>query len=600
MTNSPFSDRSGWLRAALAPLRGEFRAVILVSAFVNLLAVAAPVFVLQVYDRVISHSGFATLYGLVVGMGIAILFDFILRQARAKLLQDVALRIDIGLGRRLMDKMLSLPLAVLESRPGAYWQALMRDVEAVRNLFSGAAAVLVADLPFALLFAAIIVVIATPIAWVLALLLPAFLLIGWLAGRLITQTSERERAAGISRDSALGEMVAGWDTVKGLGLDRSFIANWEENHAAVVAHSVARGTQADSFLNLSLVFGVAATVLMTAVGAIAILDQKMTVGALIAANMLAARLFAPFQQLTMLWRSYAQTRQSIARLDEVFRLAEERRESPVRFERPEGRITLDGVCFGYDEAAPPLINDLRLNIEPNGFYGLVGGNGSGKTTLIKLMLGLYAASDGRVLIDGVDIAQISREDRARWYGYMPQDCRLFAGALRENIARGTAGDDAADDSQVIAAARLAGVHETIIRLADGYGTMVSEAGGNLSAGVRQRVALARALVHDPVILLLDEPSAHLDHDGERALCETLSTLARDHVVVVATHSQTLLSACHSLLVIEQGRAKWAGTPSDILPRLFSGKDPAKDPGTGEAPPNVNDGTRNGTPAGESE
>jgi ATP-binding cassette, subfamily C, bacterial LapB len=589
MKKSARIQRPGWLRDALSPLRGEFRAVVFVSAFVNLLAIAAPVFVLQVYDRVIAHAGLATLYGLVAGMGVAILFDFILRQARAKLLQDVALRIDIGLGRRLIRKMLSLPLNLLESRPGAYWQALMRDVEAVRNLFSGATAVLVTDLPFALIFAVIIVMIATPIAWVLAILLPAFMIIGWLAGRLVTKSSERERSAGVSRDAALGEMVAGWETVKGLGLDRSFLDDWETNHAAVIEQSVARGTRADSFLNLGLGFGVAATVLMTAVGALAILDQKMTVGALIAANMLAGRLFSPFQQLTMLWRSYAQTRQSMARLNEVFAMAGERSESPVRFDRPEGRITLDGICFSYDEEPPMLIADLRLNIEPNGFYGLVGANGSGKTTLLKVILGLYAPTEGRVLVDGIDIAQISREDRARWYGYMPQDCRLFAGTIRDNIARGTAGDDTADDQRVIAAARRAGVHDTITGLADGYGTIVSETGSNLSAGVRQRIALARALIHDPVILLLDEPSAHLDHDGERGLCEILSGLAGDHVVIVATHSPMLLSVCNSLLVIEQGRAKWAGTPADILPKLFSGKGQIADEGPAGANPSDSSG-----------
>ncbi len=311
---------SNWLKDAIAPLRGDFRAVFGASAIINLLAIAAPVFVLQVYDRVIFHAGLATLYGLVVGMGLVILFDFLLRQARAQLLQDVALRIDVAVGRRLFKKLLALPLGILESRPRPYWLALQRDVDSVRNLFSGATAVLIAALPFALFFAAIIVVIALPIAWVLIIMLPAFVGVGWLSARVVTKAGAKERAAGIERDAILSEMTAAWDTVKGLALDRAVENEWEARHATTLEQSMSRGGRADTFLNLSLMLGVAATVLITTVGAIAILEQKMTIGALIAANMLAMRLVSPFQQITMLWRNYASTRQAMARLTRCSRL----------------------------------------------------------------------------------------------------------------------------------------------------------------------------------------------------------------------------------------------------------------------------------------
>jgi len=554
--------------------RGNFRAIVAVSAFINLLAVAVPVFVLQVYDRVVAHAGLATLYGLVVGMGLVLVFDFLLRQARARTLQDIALRIDVAVGRRLMDKLLSVPLRALERRPSAFWLALQRDVEAVRNLFSGATAVIMVDLPFAVLFAGVIVVIAPPIAWVLVVLIPAFVALGWLSGRLVTRASDDERRAGLARDAMLAEMASGWDTVKGLALDESLRASWEERHGATLRLAMARGARADSFLNAGLVLGMSSTVLITAVGAMAILDQRLTIGALIAANMLASRIVAPFQQVTMLWRSFAGTRQAMARLDEVFALAGERTEAPVRLDRPAGRLLLDGVSFAYDEDGPPLIRDLRLNIEPNGLYGLVGANGSGKTTLLKLILGLYAPLDGRILIDGIDIGQLGRADRAAWFGYTPQESHLFAGTIRDNIARGESG---MPDDRVVAAARRAGVHADIVALPDGYGTPVAERGGNLSAGMRQRIALARALVFDPVVLLLDEPSAHLDRDGERALTETLAGLSRGRTVIAATHSPALLAACNSLLVLEGGRAKWAGKPADILPRLFADAAPAPAP-----------------------
>jgi ABC-type bacteriocin/lantibiotic exporter with double-glycine peptidase domain len=559
--------RTPWLRQALRPVRGALREVLAVSVFTNLLAIAAPVFVLQVYDRVVAHAGIATLYGLVAGMAMAIALDFVLRQTRARLLQDVALRLDIDVGRRLFETVLALPLRTLESRPGAYWRSLFRDVDTVRNLFSGATAVLVADLPFALLFAAIIVVIATPVAWVLLILLPAFAILGWVCARLVGAAGEREKRAGMGRDAGLAEMIGSAVAVKALDMDAAFRRRWEERHAEALESAVRRGGRADVFLNLGTGLAVATTVAITAVGAVAILDQRLSIGALIAANMLAARIIAPFQQITMLWRSYAAAREASARLGEAFSLATETAESPVALTRPKGAVTVDGVTFRYAEDGPPLIDDVKLHFDPCGLYGVVGTNGCGKTTLLKLAVGLYAPAEGRVLVDGTDIAQLSRAQRARWLGYVPQDAALVSGTVRDNIARGR---DDIDDEAVIRAATLAGVHGYIVGLPDGYGAEVGEAGARLSAGIRQRIAIARALVGDPPVIVMDEPSSNLDHDAERTLAETLAMLARDHTVIVATHSTTLLSACHSLLVLERGRARRAGATKDVLPRLATG------------------------------
>ena len=389
----------------MRPLRPIFREVLVMSLFINLLALAVPVFSLQVYDRVIFHAGLSTLQGLAIGILFVIVFDNVLRQARSRIMQKAALRLDIGVGRKLFSKLLALPLGELENRPNAHWQALFRDVELVRNTLSGASAILVADLPFALLFLAMIVVIAAPIVWVLAIILPTFVLLAWRSARVLAERSAEERKVGFGRDAIVQEMIAGRTTVKALALDDSIRPVWEERHADTIEQALDRGGSADRYVNMGAALTMVSQVALTAVGALAIIDQQMTVGTLIAANMLAGRVLGPFNQLVGSWRNYAQFRQAVARLGEAFGLDEERQQVVVDTGRPRGEINVDHLTFRYGDEATPVIDNLRLVIRPGSVVSIMGPNGSGKTTLIKLMLGLYQPSDGRVLHDEADIAQ---------------------------------------------------------------------------------------------------------------------------------------------------------------------------------------------------
>ena len=570
---------SWWLNEAIRVVRPAFGQIVVVSAFVNLLAIAAPVFVLQVYDRVVMHAGLSTLYGLLVGVLIAIAFDFILRQFRARLLQRAALDIDLAVNGRLMDKLMALPLRELERRPVSYWETLFRDAAAVRNTFAGPAAVAIVDLPFALVFLAVIFVIAAPIAWIVLLLLPVFVLIAWLGTRVQSLRTREERDAVLARDGLVSEIVAGRTTIKGLGLDRTFRDRWEDVHAATVDRGLERGRAGDNFVNLGLSVTVLATVVITGIGALAILDQRLTIGALIATNMLASRIINPFHQLVGTWRAVAQCRQAASRLDGLFALPQERRDSAVTFDRPTGTVTLDGVTFRYAEADDPVIDGIGLTFEARGLYAVIGANGSGKTTLLKLAMGLYAPDDGRVLIDGADIAQFSRADLSRWIAYVPQDVRLFAGTIRDNIAAGTPD---IEDAAVLDAARLAGVHGFIADLPAGYGTEVGDGGSGLPGGIRQKIGIARALARQPVILFMDEPSSDLDRASEAALADTLRRLAAERTIVMATHSPQLLKACHSVLALERGRIVRGGEVAKVLPELFSPEPPPPAAGGGQA------------------
>jgi len=570
------SGKHQWLHELLRPMRGSFREVFLISFFVNMLALAVPVFVLQIYDRVVFHAGISTLQGLVIGMALVLIFDYVLRNSRARILQTVALKVDVQTGRILFNRVMALPLRSLEAKPSPYWQALFRDVEVVRNTVSGSSAILICDLPFVFLFLGVIFIIAQPIAWVLALMFPLFILVAWRSGNVLNNAAQKERETAMGRDDLIGGIINGRTTIKALALDRAMRPMWEDKHADNIENSVQRGGKADTFTAFGQTLTLVTTVMLTTVGALAIINQELTIGALIATNMLSGRLLGPLNQLVNTWKTYAGFRQSVGRLSDVFNAEVERQESEVSLEKPRGDLTLENIVFSYSNDAAPIINDIKLGIKPKSLTALVGRNGSGKTTLIKLILGLYKPSSGRVLLDNADLAQFTRSELAGWMGYVPQDCVVFAGSVRENITHGAPD---ASDQEVIRAAKAAGVHDFIIDMPDGYATEIGEAGQRLSGGQRQRIAIARALVGNPPVVLMDEPSGSLDRQAEEELKKTLIEMAKEHTVIIVTHSPILLQACDNLVALDKGRVALAGPTKDVLPRLFGRAAPSSPPAT---------------------
>lgn len=554
-----------WLQPVVRPLRSVFREMVVVSLFVNALALALPVFVQQVYDRVVGHHGLSTLKGLVIGMAILLVFDFALRQTRARMMQMIALKVDVEVGEMLFDKLLAVPLRILETRPAAYWQQLFRDADVIRNSLSGTSALLILDLPFVLLFLGMIFVVAGPVAWVFVSVFPLFIALAWRSGTTLSQAGDHERSRLVNRDTLLAEMIAGRTTIKALALERTMRPVWEERQARTIEQSIERGSKADGYVNLAGLFTLATNVLMTSVGALFIIEQELSMGALVASNMLVGRLLAPLNQLVGAWRGYAAFRQSMARVGALLQEEEEIRRGAVQMERPKGAITLENLAFTYDPRLAPVLDGISLVVPAGGVTAVLGRNGTGKTTLLKLMQGLYRPARGRVLLDGADTAQFGRDDIAAWMGYVPQECVLFTGTIRDNIVQGM---DAATDDDVLRAARLAGVHQYIVDLPAGYGTEIGEAGSRLSAGQRQRIALARALIGDPPVLLLDEPSASLDRQAEEELARNLVALAADHTIIVVTHSPALLAVCRNAVVLDRGKILAAGPTADVLARLF--------------------------------
>ena len=551
-------------RLIFGPVRRAALELLSLSLFVNLLALATPIFTLQVYDRVIAFAGMTTLQGLVLGMVVVLGFDFLLRQARARLMQRVAVRLDAEIGRALVDRLLAVPLATLDAKPSVHWHTVLRDVDVIRNTFAGATALLVLDLPFAVGFLAVIWILAPAIAWVFPLLLAAFVALSWVSGLALTRRSSAETVATMERDRLVGEMVQNRAMVKALNLDASMRSMWEDRHATAIRQSLRRGVHTDTYVNIGNFMTIATTVIVTTVGALAIMEQQMSVGGLIAVNMLSGRVVAAFNQLFSGWRSYVLCRQSIGRIQAILALDTERQDSPVELKRPVGTLRVEGASFSYPGAKRPAIEAATVSFQAPGLHAVVGRNGGGKTTLLRMLMGLHVPVSGRVVLDGADIRQYARRDLLRWIGYVPQEIVLFAGTIRDNLVRAI--PDASDE-EIVRAAEAARAHGFIVDLPDGYGTDIGEAGQRLSSGQRQRLALARALVPDPPVLLLDEPTSFLDRQVETDLIQTLLDLARERCIITVTHSTALLSAATTVTVVDQGRIVGHGPAAEMLPRM---------------------------------
>ncbi len=556
-----------WRHDLAAPLVGAFREVAVFSLGINVLALAVPVFILQVYDRVVFHAGMSTLQGLVAGMTLALVFDFILRQARARILQTMALRVDVALGQQLFAAMTQLPLRTLERVSAAEWSTCFRDIDIVRAAASGSAALLVCEFPFMVLAAILIFVIAAPIAWILLLVVPLMALLAWCSGAVMISAGLRERASIRSRDALLAELIATRTTIKQLAGAPGVSERWQAVHADAIADATLRGGRSDTFSNLSATVTMSTTVLLTTAGALAILDQSLSIGALVAVNMLSGRLLGPLSQLIGGWRSLISVRLSLQRLGAILTLVDRAPpRSSVAMTRPCGEIALENVVFAFNDGGPAAIAGISVRFAARGLHAITGANGSGKSTLLRLIRGLYRPTGGRVTIAGADISQFSDDELAQWIAYLPQGDGLMAGSIRDNIALREPGTG---DEAVISAAARAGLDRVVADMPGGYASDVGEAGRRLSAGQRQRVALARTLLGDPAIVLLDEPSAHLDAGATEQIGANLRALAQTRPVVVVTHSPLLLAAADTITRLEAGAVAMAGPGGDILPILMT-------------------------------
>ncbi|MGY2051719.1 type I secretion system permease/ATPase [Methylobacterium sp. JK268] len=556
-----------WFVPSIWRYRQPLITVLVASFFIQVCALITPIFFQITIDKVLTHRGYSTLTLVAVGLVVLGLFHVILQYLRGYILTHTTSRIDVELGARLFEHLMRLPLGYFETRPAGQTVARVRELETIRSFLTGQALTSAIDIPFTLLFVAILYVYSPLLALIVTLSIPCYVLVAVLLRPVLReQTIERFNRSAMSSQFLI-ESVVGIHTVKALAVEPTLRTQWEERLAAYVKTSFVAGLIASIGQNAIQYINKVTTALVLFFGAYAVMNGELTVGSLIAFNMIMGQVTAPILRLSQLWQDFQQVKVSIDRLGDVLNCPPETRAMGQAHLPPaKGQITVRNVTFRYQPGLPEVLRDVALDIPAGQVLGIVGPSGSGKSTFTKLLQRLYVPEKGQVLIDGVDIAQVDPSWLRRQIGVVLQENLLFNKTVFENIALANPGLSRA---QVIQVARLAGADEFINRLPLGYDTPIEERGANLSGGQRQRLAIARALATNPRILILDEATSALDYESERIIQENMRHIVRGRTVVIIAHRLAAVRICDRIIALQDGRVVEDGTHRDLVERPAS-------------------------------
>ena len=561
-----------WLREALLKNWWPYAQVLAAAFILNLLVLATPLFVMNVYDRVVPNAALDTLWVLATGMAVVIGFEFVIKNLRAYFIDRTGKNVDIELEARLFDQILGIRLKDRPASSGAFAN-LVRELEVLRDFFTSATLVSFVDLPFILLFIALFWFIGGPIAFVFMAALPLVLLVGVALHFPLKRSAEASMATGQSKHAVLVDTLSSLETVKGLGCEAAMSRRWGQSAADSARHAVRSRSLSHLAMNLTAFVQQIAYVVIIIVGVYLIKDGAMTMGGLIACSILSGRVMGPFAQIAQLITRLHHTMSAYRALDGVMALEVERENSNTFLHRPvfRGDIEFRDVTFSYPEACLPALKNVSLRISAGERVGIVGKTGSGKSTLGKLLLSLYAPDQGAVLVDGTDLRQVDPADLRRWTGYMPQEVVLFQGSVRQNIC---VAHPQATDREILEAAHISGTNDFMRTHPQGYALQVGERGGSLSGGQRQAISVARALLRTPNILVMDEPTSSMDAQSESLLVRRLKALLPGRTIVLITHRPTLLELVDRLVVMDEGQIVADGPKDAILRQLQSGSVPS--------------------------
>lgn len=532
---------------------------------ISLVGLLPSIFLLQVYDRVIYRSGTSTLYVLVCGILAFLAMEFWLRTRRSRLLREAGAAIDHRVSGALLHSMLHRPLRALEARPASSWFLFFRDVGAVRGTVTGGLATSIFDLPMALFALVVIGIVALPVLPVVLLFLAVISFLAWWWADEVRAGRVEEIQRGRNLERMTAEICQARETLKAQANDAPTIQMWRETYNAWLAESFGKNGEIETARDATTVLLTTFSVLVITVGAYAVMQQWMTVGGLVASNLLALKALQPVAGLASNWRSLASASEAADRLQRVLAEPIEKQPGDVVLPQPQGLITLRDVSFSFFEDSKAVLQNVDLRIGPAGLHVIVGKNGAGKSTLVKLIAGLYAPTRGVVSIGEYDLSQFARDELARWISYLSQEVYWFGGALVDTLRRAAPGQT---DDQILGACRLAGAHDFISRLPDGYRTEIGEGGVGLSVGERRKLALAVSFLRKPSVLILDEPSNDLDFQSERVLLNTLLAVARVRTVIVVTHSLRIVSAATQVYHVTGEGDVQQGSAADMVQKLF--------------------------------
>ncbi|MEP6836405.1 MAG: type I secretion system permease/ATPase [Bradyrhizobium sp.] len=552
-----------WFLGAIHKYRRLLGEVLVASFFLQIFALVSPLFFQVVIDKVLVHRSLSTLDVLVVGLLAISMFETILGILRTYLFSHTTNRIDVELGARLFHHLLALPMAYFQARRVGDSVARVRELENIRNFLTSSALTLAIDLLFTSVFIAVMFVYSPLLTWIVLGSFPFYIAISAGVTPLFRRRLDEKFRRGAENQAFLVESVTGIETLKAMAVEPQMQRRWEEQLAGYVAASFRVLSLGNTASQIVQFVSKVVTAAILYFGARQVIDGTLSVGELVAFNILASRVSAPVLRLAQVWQDFHQARLSVQRLGDILNTTAEPTYSVGRTQLPalRGNITFDHVTFRYRVDGQEILHDISFEVPAGQMVGIVGPSGSGKSTFAKLVQRLYVPESGRVLIDGTDIAMADPAGLRRQIGVVLQENVLFNRSVRENIALS---DPAMSMERVVAAATLAGAHEFILELPEGYDTVVGERGSTLSGGQRQRIAIARALIADPKILIFDEATSALDYESERVIQQNMKEIAKGRTVLIIAHRLSTVRSADRIVTLERGRLVEDGTHDALI------------------------------------
>lgn len=550
-----------WFVPAIVKYRKLLGEVLLVSFVLQLFALITPLFFQVVMDKVLVHRGYITLDVIAIGLMVVVLFEVTLTALRSYVFAHTTSRIDVELGARLFRHLLNLPLAYFQARRVGDSVARVRELENIRSFLTGNAITLVLDLLFSVVFIGVMLYYSGWLTLIVVLSLPCYVILSASFTPVLRSRLHEKFNRGAENQAFLVETISGIDTVKAMAVEPHWTRKWDNQLAAYVSSSFRTatvGTFANSGVTLISKLVTVATMYM---GARLVIEGQLSVGQLIAFNMLAGQVAQPVMRLAQLWTDFQQTGISVQRLGDILNTRTEAGGNKSALPPIAGRITLDDVVFRYRPDGPEVLKGIQLDIAPGEVIGIVGRSGSGKSTLTKLVQRLHVPERGRVLVDGMDLALADSSSLRRQIGVVLQENVLFNRSIRDNIALA---DPGVPLDAVIQAAKLAGAHDFILELPEGYDTMVGKHGSTLSGGQRQRIAIARALMTNPRVLIFDEATSALDYESERIIQNNMKAICKGRTVIIIAHRLSAVRDANRIIVMDRGQIVESGTHAELL------------------------------------
>jgi subfamily B ATP-binding cassette protein HlyB/CyaB len=553
-----------WFLPSLWRYRRPLGHVLFASLFIQVFALITPLFFQVVIDKVLLHRGTSTLVVIVVGLLLVGFFDVILQYLRAYALNHTTNRIDVELGSRLFDHLLRLPLSYFETRAAGQTVARIRELETIRSFLTGQGLLSGIDLLFAFVAIGVMYLYSKTLTLIVLLSIPLYLIIAFIIRPILRDRINERFDRGALSQQFLVESVVGVQTLKAAAVEPMLRNQWEEKLAAYVKTSFDAVMLSVIGQNAIQYVSKATLAVVLYFGALAVIDGEMTVGALVAFNMMMNHATAPILRLSQLWQDFQQVQISVERLGDILNAPPESRQLAYATLPPaRGRITISNVDFRYRLDTPEILKGVSLEIPEGQVIGIVGPSGSGKSTLTKLVQRLYRPDRGQIFLDGIDIAQVDTAWLRQQTGVVLQENLLFNRTIHDNIALANPGLPRA---LVVGAARLAGADEFIAKMPLGYDTVIEERGANLSGGQRQRIAIARALATRPRILILDEATSALDYESERIIQANMRSITKGRTVIIIAHRLAAVRQCDRIIALCEGRIVEDGTHAVLIAR----------------------------------